>query len=786
MLQTNKLVIYPTSRAIRARIQDELKENGILPKIITIGEFEKKALVVLNRVFIDQDERTLLLNKASAFSTFKNLHIDREFFTFLKNSRFLFSFFDELSVEMVEIDELASFDTYASYSEHIDILSTLLQKYKLLLEEKNYVDKITLPSLYKLNIPYIKTFEEIDLHLEGYLNNFEFKFLFEIAQIVPLTIHLKTNNFNTKMLNKFKEYDIELKNNHQYIINLSDKSIISEAENRLQTTNYETYATQNQIMQTAYIKKKIYDFTNQGIEPKDIAVILPNGSFSQYLDLFDDENNFNFAMGFSYQKTELYQKFQAMYDYYSARDLEGRFRLQRLEIDIEKLQTSYELWNKKHTKEELVKIFTDLVKDREENEETKIYLEEFHLFSKLLPNLLHQPFHKIFHLFLNRLSKRTIDDTRGGKITVLEVLETRGISFKAVVIVDFNEGIVPLTSQKDLFLSSELRFLAGLPTSTDRENLQKYYYQRVFDEADEVAISYVEDEQNQPSRFLDELNIPKPNNTIAGLDTILFTPFKKKRHFITDDLIMEYDFSKTKLSATALKSYLDCERSYYFQYIKKITQAEIPKEDNSDRIIGILLHDALKRAYEKKDAYFDKENLLFEIQSYLYQESEKSVNLRFLVDLWMERLKLFVQNEIKRFQDGYRVKYVEKTFSIKHDDFTLTGKIDRIDIKENYLEVIDYKSGKIPKDTQKSLEKCSNFQLQFYHLLTSSEGEVFQSYYYDLNNANLVHEEFFDQKLDLLYQKLELLKNKEHNFTMTEDLKKCTFCPYIKICNRLL
>jgi ATP-dependent helicase/DNAse subunit B len=152
----------------------------------------------------------------------------------------------------------------------------------------------------------------------------------------------------------------------------------------------------------------------------------------------------------------------------------------------------------------------------------------------------------------------------------------------------------------------------------------------------------------------------------------------------------------------------------------------------------------------------------------------------------MERLKLFVQNEIKRFQDGYRVKYVEKTFSIKHDDFTLTGKIDRIDIKENYLEVIDYKSGKIPKDTQKSLEKCSNFQLQFYHLLTSSEGEVFQSYYYDLNNANLVHEEFFDQKLDLLYQKLELLKNKEHNFTMTEDLKKCTFCPYIKICNRLL
>ena len=785
MQQSKKLVIYPTSRAIRARIQDELKEDGILPKIITIGEFEKKALIVPNRIFIDQDERTLLLNKASQFSTFKNLHIEREFFAFLKNSKFLFSFFDELSVELVDIEKLASFDTYASFAEHIDILSTLLEKYKQLLAEKNYADKITLPSLYKLNLSYLKAFEEIELHLEGYLNNFEFKFLFEIAEIVPLTIHIRINNFNTKMAQKFKEHEIELKNNHQYIINLSEKSIISERKNSPSSTNYSTYATQNRIMQVAYIKKKIYDFTNQGIDPKDIAVILPNGSFAELLDLFDEENNFNFAMGFSYQKTELFQKFQAMYDYYSTRDIEGKYRLQRLEIDVEKLQNSYELWNKRHSKEELVKIFTDLLKEKE-SEESLIYLEELHLFSKLLPNLLHQPFHKLFHLLLNRLSKRTIDDTRGGKITVLEVLETRGVSFKAVILADFNEGIVPLVSQKDLFLSSELRFLAGLPTSTDRENLQKYYYQRVFDEAKEVAISYVEDEQNQPSRFLDELKIVRENRNIADLDTILFKHHTAKKHFDLDDLILKYDFSKSKLSATALKTYLDCKRSYYFKYIKKIEQVEIPKEDNSDRVIGILLHEALKRAYEKKDAYFDEETLLFEIQSYLYQESEKSANLRFLVDLWMEKLKPFVTNEIKRFHEGYRVKFVEKAFNLKLDDFTLTGKIDRVDIKDNYLEVIDYKSGKIPKETQKSLEKCSNFQLQFYHLLTSTEGEVVQSYYYDLNSANLMHEELFDQKLDLLYQKLELLKNKEHNFTMTEDLKKCIYCPYTKICNRIL
>ena len=156
------------------------------------------------------------------------------------------------------------------------------------------------------------------------------------------------------------------------------------------------------------------------------------------------------------------------------------------------------------------------------------------------------------------------------------------------------------------------------------------------------------------------------------------------------------------------------------------------------------------------------------------------------MDLWLEKLRPFIDNEIKRAKEGYKVKYIEEKFSTKHDGFTLSGQIDRVDQKDNFLEVIDYKSGKIPKDSPKSLENSSNFQLQFYHLLASQKGEVLQSYYYDLNNGNLIEDSFFDTKLDILYQKLDELKENEHNFTMTDDMKKCTFCPYIKICNRIL
>jgi len=785
MLQNKKLVIYPTSRCIREKIQEQLLTDSILPKLVTIGEFEKKSIIVKDRVFIDQDTRIQILNEASAFSTFTNLHIDREFFAFLKNSKFLFSFFDELSVELVDITTLASYDTYASFSEHIEILETLLAKYIKLLSEKKYVDKITLPSLYEINHAYLKSFDEIELHLEGYLNNFEFKLFCEISEIVPINLHITTNKFNTKMANKFKELDIELEIDHQYIINLSQKSITYSLKNQTQNANFHINSCENQITQVAYIKKRIYDYIQMGIEPKKIIVILPNSKFSKYLDIYDDENNFNFAMGFSYKTTLLYQKLSAIYDYYTDRDIEGKHRLLRLDIDIEKLKISYELWNKKQTPSELTKIFNSLVEDKED-EISLIYHEELHIFSKLFKNLQHQPFHKILHLFLNRLSTRTIDDTRGGKITVMEVLETRGVKFDAVVLVDFNEGVVPISSQKDMFLSSELRYFAALPTSIDRENLQKYYYKRVFDNAKEVSISYVEDEQNQPSRFLDELNIPTKNEKISELSTIMFDIHRPKIHYQQEDLILKYDFSKHKLSSTALKTYLDCKRAYYFKYIKKIQSVEIPKEDSSDRKIGILIHEALKLAYKKKSSYFSSDELHYEIQSYLYQESEKEANLRFLVDIWLLKLKPFIENEIKRANDGYKAKYIEESFKLKIDDFTIIGEIDRIDEKDNYLEVVDYKSGKIPKDSQKSLEKTSNFQLQFYHLLASQKGEVKESYYYDLNNGLMVEDSFFDTKLDMLYKIFDELKAPTHNFSKTDELKKCIYCPYIKICDRIV
>jgi inactivated superfamily I helicase/RecB family exonuclease len=785
MLQNKKLEIYPTSRAIREQLTRILSQNMLLPKMTTIGEFEKKALLVPGRTFIDEESKILLMQEASDFSNFRSLNIDREFFTFLKNSKYLFSFFEELAVELTDIKTLKQFDTYASYDEHLEILETLQQKYIELLHEKKYVDKMTLPSLYKINKKYIQSFSQIDLHLEGYLNRFELKVFEEIAEHIPLFIHLHTNRFNQKMVTIFENYGLQLKQDYAYILNFQTKEIIESNPLPTPETKYRVSAQQSSIEQIAFVKKRVYDFIQKGYAPEDIVVILPKSSTVELLNLFDEENNFNFAMGFTFRKSTIYQKLDALYNYYMEKNHENYYRIRNLGFEPEKIEEMLKKWSSRLGKKEIVNILHEII-PKEESEAYKLYETEWLLFQKLLPALGHYPFHKILHLFLNRLSKLTLDDVRGGKITVLEILETRGIQKDALIVVDFNEGVLPSISRKDLFLSSSIREACQLPTPADRENLQKYYYSRIFDQAKEVAICYIHDDQNQPSRFLEELNLTTYLHEEGDMKHILLPFHKPNPHFEKADLIQKYDFRKIPLSASALKTFLDCKRKYYFKHIQKLSEFEIPKVIDDERIVGTLLHDALKTIYQKKSAYFDQEELLLDLQKELYLRSEQNPSLRFIIDKWIELLKPFIHHEIKRFAEGFQVYATEKKFSVMFDHLQLTGNIDRIDQHKEQFFIIDYKSGKIPSTTARTIEKTTDFQLQFYYLITQELGNIADAYYYDLKKGSLETEALFDEKLDLLYSHFESLKATEYNFTMTEELKKCLFCPYQKICNRIM
>jgi len=615
--------------------------------------------------------------------------IKKEYISFLKSSDFLFGFFEELSLEKVNIQQIDTKDTYAEYGEHLNILRQLLKNYKNILEEKKYFDKITLPNIYKLNKIYLKRFKKIELYLDGYLNNFEMELFLQVAKEVKLIIHFQTNTFNKKMVEKFKTLDIYLEDNYNYILDITDKTILKKTKISSCINKTDIFFTQNKVEQVAYVKKKIYDFLNYGINAEDIVVITPDENFVSILKEFDKENIFNFAMGFSYVDSMIYKRVDAIYKYINEANVENLYRIRKYFKDIEF-----------------------------ENLKQFFYKKGFEV--------------DIIYLFLLRLKENTIDDTKGGKVTVMGVLESRLVKYTGVIIVDFNDDTVPKKNSKDLFLSNAIRKKTNLPTLKDRENLQKGYYHNILLNAKKSAICGVENDVKKPSMFLDELNIKVINKEKfdhKNLLNLLLPKQKSINRYKKDDLVMEYDFKKVSLSSTSFKIYLECKRKYYFKYIKKLQDAQIPTSKIDDRLIGIKLHEALKKLYTKFESYSDEKELLTRLSHFLYEDIKNDKILKFQIDIWIERLKDFAKTEIQRFNEGYKVLHKEISLEGKFLGFNINGKIDRIDIKDKKFSLIDYKSG-------------------------------------------------------IMEEKFSLLKNKKQNFIMTNDLKICRYCPYAIICKR--
>ncbi|MBE0498826.1 MAG: PD-(D/E)XK nuclease family protein [Campylobacterales bacterium] len=777
------MTILPTSRAIRSRLLKEQEQDGFLPSYITMSEFLQRALVVEGYVRVDEDTRTLLLLEASDFKQFSALQIERNFFTFTQNSSYIFRFFEELSGELLEINALDMADTYGDYEEHIEILKELYARYEKLCEEKKILDPIFLSKKYRLNEAYVRSAQEIELYVEGYLTNFELKILTECAQIVPLRLHFYANRFNTKMQEKLKALSVAVVSDKNQTINLSRLTIETvSALKKEYEISCESFS--QRVLQVAFIKQKVYEFTQKGIKAENIAVILPDESFAQHLRRFDTKCNFNFAMGESLVSSTFVHALNAVTEYLDTPSVQNRSRINRIGAElVEAFAGVYKADVDGLDFRSLLQPFME----KEKNKAVlKIIDEELFYFDKLLGILQGSSFKSALHLFINRLKNRSTDDVRGGKVTVMGVLETRMVAFEGVIVVDFNEGTVPRKSEKDLFLNSSTRIAAGLPGAQEREALQKLYYSSLFMRARHVAISYVDSAESLPSRFLTQLGIATTSvyeeEQWAG---ILFEQTaREKLH--EQKIECAYDFTEHALSATGLKSFLTCKRRFYHRYIDGLQEHQIEKDLPQEHEIGTALHEALKKVYEEKSRYSNAQELTKAISAALKESAADTVLDRYLQKIWIQRLEPFVASEIERFKEA-EVLSCEKRLSAEVCGIRLSGQIDRIDRTLEGLEVLDYKSGNYPIYTARTVDKATDFQLEFYYLLAKNEGEVKACGYYDLKNGKIIPEELLEKKLELLYEHLHgLRETKFFDFEKTDEIKECRFCPYTHLCGREL
>lgn len=774
-----KLIVYPTLRAIRFATNFYKQQNTFLPSFIPMDEFESRTIFVPNKTKVDSYERIFLLRDIVASDRFTRLKYNLDLVHFFTQSDVIFKFFEELASEGVEFANLRYSDTYGEFDEHIDILEELFCAYVDLLQSRDLSDKCLLPKEYELNERFIANFDTIEIFLEGHLNNFEFEIIEKVSQITKVVLHFQTSLYTQKMQQRFQAHGIMLQTDMNYTINFQTKEIIAQ-ETASDIGDVEVFATRQRYEQFGIAFIEIQKMVDSGISPEHIAVVLPDESLKKSLDIFDRNNNLNFAMGFDYANEKRYKALKALEEFFKTKNIEEYHRvgdygvaLDR-EFDFARAVGCGDFFDFLRQ----IGLFDyDLQKVTNESTTQKIVQKYLHITTVFASYTL--SYKEWLYLWLYILSEITIDDIHGGKITVIGALESRCVEFDGLIVLDFNEGVIPSIPSKDNFLNSSVREFASLPTTSDREALQKQLYIRAMQRAKKSVVVYATADDKLPSRFIYELGLPPPKVALPSPRLYYGNDFVLTQN---EDICVDFDPFGVVWSSARLKVFLECKRRYYYRYIKGIKQKKRLEKNE-----GEFIHQVLEKVFDGVGHFENATDLSQKISFVLDAMLGESPEEIYRKMVYQAMLHNFTATQIAHFQKGWRVVDVEREIEGSIEGLVFRGRCDRIDQNDTSTYILDYKSGKSTKDNKtKSLEKLTDFQMNIYKAILEKKYKNLNFAFVRVFDGGRFEEvKSFEEKEKLFKATLEALKMTTSFInTKCEDNETCKYCEFALSCQR--
>ncbi|WP_367694768.1 ATP-dependent deoxyribonuclease AddB [Helicobacter pylori] len=771
-LEKTPLFVFSSTRRLKHFYLEQ--GEGFLPNAMSMGSFFEQAFYIPNKKKIPNSARLILMiDTIKAIAKEKKsileglLLFENSFLGYLESTSFLFDLFDELSSACIKLNELSSKDIYLDYEKHLEVLEMIYDRYIKKLEGLGFYDKIMQekPAILK---EFFEHFSSIEWHLDGFMSVFERQCLLEVAELVPITLHLSCDKYNQKFL---EFLNLKLETDCDYSIDFKTQKILSQTFND-QKIEPKLYANSSYLKQGALVLQTIEEYLQKDNDPNKMAIITPNADFLPFLKLLDKNNNLNFAMGLGAKNSPYYTELVKILENLetSGFDLSASplLDLESLTLPLLEQQSSKEKAPLKEAHSQI--------------------MHQYHLLKDTLKNY---SLKDLLHLYLQEFEANfRLDDSSGGKIRVMDTLETRGMQFDKIVIVDFNETCVPSLKDCDLFLNSALRKSLNLPTLLDKKNLQKHYYYQLFKNSKEIALSYIESETSKASNMLLELDLHI--EPIKDAYT-LFAPSPLKDYQEEEiKAAIPKDFS---FSASSLNAFLTCKRRFYYHYIKRFKES--PK-DESNSAVGSLLHELLKEAYEKdKNPYALEERLIWLL------ETRENITPKERLDtlIALKKIQAFYLKEKERFKAKIKILDLEKSFETIIQGVAFKGRIDRIDkTADNEIILLDYKfKSDLKLDNMSKTQRgglspieiaqiSTDYQMAIYAFALKNlgyKGPV-KAFFYDLRKGELVEEDelILQAKMDYLEFSLIPKLKQEIDFEKTLEAKDCEYCSFKDMCNR--
>ncbi|WP_033587635.1 ATP-dependent deoxyribonuclease AddB [Helicobacter pylori] len=771
-LEKTPLFVFSSTRRLKHFYLEQ--GEGFLPNAMSMGSFFEQAFYIPNKKKIPNSARQILMiDTIKAIAKEKKsileglLLFENSFLGYLESTSFLFDLFDELSSACIKLNELSSKDIYLDYEKHLEVLEMIYDRYIKKLEKLGFYDKIMQekPTILK---EFFEHFSSIEWHLDGFMSVFERQCLLEAAELVPITLHLSCDKYNQKFL---EFLNLKLETDCDYSIDFKTQKILSQTPKR-QKIEPKLYANSSYLKQGALVLQTIEEYLQKDNDPNKMAIITPNADFLPFLKLLDQNNNLNFAMGLGAKNSPYYTELVKILEDLQTSD----FNLSESALlDLENITLA--LLEQQNSKEKVPL-----------KEAHSQIMHQYHLLKDTLKNY---SLKDLLHLYLQEFEANfRLDDSSGGKIRVMDTLETRGMQFDKIVIVDFNETCVPSLKDCDLFLNSALRKSLNLPTLLDKKNLQKHYYYQLFKNSKEIVLSYIESETSKVSNMLLELNLHI--EPIKDAYT-LFAPSPLKDYQEEEiKAAIPKDFS---FSASSLNAFLTCKRRFYYHYMKRFKES--PKDENNSAV-GSLLHELLKEAYEKdKNPHSLEERLIWLL------ETRENITPKERLDtlIALKKIQAFYLKEKERFKAKIKILDLEKSFETIIQGVAFKGRIDRIDkTADNEIILLDYKfksdlrldnMSKTQREGLSPIEIAqisTDYQMTIYAFALKNLGykEPIKAFFYDLRKGELVEEDELglQAKMDHLEFSLIPKLKQEIDFEKTLEAKDCEYCSFKDMCNR--
>ena len=320
-------------------------------------------------------------------------------------------------------------------------------------------------------------------------------------------------------------------------------------------------------------------------------------------------------------------------------------------------------------------------------------------------------------------------------LQVMGMLETRDLSFDCVYILDVNEGVLPKVSLPSPLFPQHIREILQFPTQIREQAIFEYHFERLLKTCKRIFLFYqnrssssreLEDKRIR-SRYIEKViwEVEKRNNKLINEDlttvedNLTTYSFLKSKIHISLPEKREEVLEKTeelgksilqeikKITPSLLNSYLFCPRRFLFSNILKLTPKKRPEEIRYDEM-GKVIHKSLEEFFKPVCGLeIDRTYLKYEVLEDIFlknlKQSEFFINLseskKFL---FVETAKFRLRQFLDQFPEKTKVIYLEKEISTDFESngekFKLTGRIDRIDLRNNGIYyILDYKSGRVPE-----------------------------------------------------------------------------------------